>query len=63
MTKIKGWRTVAVNVGIAAGTAGLHALAGVNWIELVGPTWSMLIVAAINIALRAVTTSPIGKKD
>lgn len=59
---MKGWRTIAVNVGIAAATGGLQAAANINWIETVGPTWAMGIVAAINIGLRAITTSPIGKK-
>ncbi len=59
---MKGWRTIAVNVGLAAATGGLQAAANINWIDAVGPTWAMVAVAAINIGLRAITTSPVGKK-
>ena len=59
---MKGWRTIAVNVGLAAATGGLQAAANINWIDAVGTTWAMIAVAAINIGLRAITTSPVGKK-
>lgn len=59
---MKGWRTIAVNVGLAAATGGLQAAANINWIDVVGPTWAMGIIAAVNIGLRAITTSPVGKK-
>lgn len=62
MKNIKGWRTVAVNVGIAAVTAALPVLAGVDWTALVGPKAAVAIVVVINLGLRAVTTSPVGKK-
>lgn len=58
---MKGFRTVIINVLIVMITAGLQHLAGINWIELVGPTLAAVIVAAVNIALRAVTTTAIGK--
>lgn len=60
---MKGMRTVAVNVGIAALTAALQELAGVNWVEAVGPVWAMAVVAAINIGMRAITTTAIGKSS
>lgn len=62
MNNMKGWRTVGVSVGLVAGTAALQDLAKVDWVNMVGPIWSMGIVAAINIGLRAITTSPIGKR-
>jgi hypothetical protein len=62
MKNLKGWRTVAINVGIAAGTAALPVLAGVDWTALVGPKAAVAIVVAINLGLRAITTSPVGKR-
>lgn len=62
MKNLKGWRTVAVNVGIAAGTAALPVLAGVDWVSLVGAKAAIVIVAGVNLGLRMITTSPVGKK-
>ena len=45
MKNLKGWRTVAVNVGIAAATAALPVLAGVDWVALVGAKAAIVIVA------------------
>ena len=49
MKNLKGWRTVAINVGIAAGTAALPVLAGVDWTALVGPKAAVAIVVAIKV--------------
>lgn len=57
----EGWRTIAVSVAIAAGTAALSKLAGINWVDIVGPTWAIGIVSAINIAMRMITTTPVGE--
>jgi hypothetical protein len=62
MKNLKGWRTVAINVGIAAVTAALPVLAGVDWTALVGPKAAVAIVVAINLWMRAITTSPVGKR-
>lgn len=58
---MKGYRTVAVNTGIAAGTAALNVLAGVDWVSLVGPHWAVAAVAIANIGLRIITTTPVRK--
>jgi len=58
---MKGYRTIIVNALIAAATGALQYGAGVNWIEAVGPTWSALIITGINVALRLITTTPVGK--
>lgn len=58
----KGWRTISVNVAIAAGTAALQYLAGVNWVDLVGPTWSVIIITGINLGMRFVTDTKVGAK-
>jgi hypothetical protein len=59
---MKGWRTIAINVGIAAGTAALGVLAGIDWTKEVGGTAAVIIIAAVNIATRVITTGPIGQK-
>lgn len=61
-----GWRTVAVNgaiflLGIA--TEIVSYLLGVDWKTLVPPEYApyaVMAVNVINIALRSVTTTPIG---
>jgi hypothetical protein len=58
---MKGFRTLIVNGGIAAGTALLSWAAGVNWVEYVGPTWSVFILAGVNAGLRLITTTPVGQ--
>ena len=58
-----GWRTVALNLGIAALTAVLSKAAGINWAEMVGPSWSVAVMAAINIGMRIITTTPVGVKS
>ena len=57
---MKGWRTLILNGAIVVGTAGLQWAAGVSWVEYVGPTWSIVIVAGVNAVMRLVTTGPVG---
>lgn len=59
---MKGWRTILINGGIVAATAALNYLAGVNWVAEVGDTFAVIIVSAINIGLRLITTGPVGQK-
>lgn len=56
---MKGWRTIAVNV-LTFGTA-LFAWDGLA--QFVDPQFIIMGQAAINVALRFVTTSPVGKKE
>ena len=63
MRNLKGLRTVLINAGMAALEAGLVYMQGVGWIEMVGPTYAMLIIAVVNIALRWVTDTAIGKAE
>lgn len=62
-TAMKGWRTLAINAGIAAGTALLQWAAGVNWVDYVGEVYAVLIVALVNGGLRLMTTTPVGKAE
>ena len=56
---LTGWKTVLFNIGVAISIPALNVLVGVNWVDLVGPTYAVAVVAAVNIALRYVTNSPI----
>ena len=60
---LKGWRTIAVNASLAGAEAALIYLNGVGWVEQVGPTWSVMVVALINMGLRTVTDTPLGKSS
>ena len=57
----KGLRTVLVNAGIASATAALNEFAHVDWVEMVGPVWAVVIITAVNVGLRVITTTPIGR--
>ena len=59
---LTGFRTVLVGLVIAIGPAALTYLGGVNWTSLgLSPTVGVVIGAVI-IGVRAITTTPIGKK-
>ena len=59
---MKGYRTLAVNAGMAGGAAILHYLAGVDLNQYVGPTGALIGAGVINLALRFLTTTPVGQK-
>ena len=58
---MKGWKTLAFNGGAAVGMAALTWAGGVNWTDYVSPTAAMMIVFAVNGALRFLTTGPVGR--
>ena len=59
---MKGFRTVLFNLGSVLGLTALQFMGGVDWTQYVSPTAAVAIGAGVNIALRVVTTTPIGKK-
>lgn len=59
---MKGYRTLAFNAGIVAGTALLHFGASVDWSQYVSPSTAVMLAGAANIALRLVTTTPVGER-
>lgn len=59
---LKGWKTIIVGVGLAVAPAALQYLAGIDWAQYVSPEWAPTIAAAIMIAMRLVSTTPVGKK-
>lgn len=58
---MKGWKTVAIGLLMVIAPGALTYLAGVDWTSLVGPTGAFMISGILMIALRMVTTTPIGK--
>ena len=56
-----GWKTMIWALFLAVSVPMLEALAAFNWVEYFGPTVSMVIVAVITAALRAVTKTPVFK--
>lgn len=61
MTMFKGWRTVAANILFAI----LPVLELTEFRDVLPPDWLpwyVLGVALANLMLRAVTTTPVGKK-
>lgn len=58
----KGWKTIAFGLLLAVGVPALDYLGAVNWTALgLDPKWSMAIGAAVMV-LRAMTTSPVGRR-
>lgn len=62
---LSGFKTIAFNAGLIALVAALQYLSEVSWVEhlaALGPTGALLapmVVFAINMVLRWVTTSPV----
>ena len=56
---MKGWRTLAFNAGIIALVALGHWALGVNWADYVSPQWATVVMGAVNIVLRLVTTTAV----
>lgn len=63
---MKGWRTVAINAALAAVAVTDYFTSGAVIGQLVSdPRDAMAVVAAVNvvnIALRFITTTPVGQK-
>lgn len=57
---LKGWRTVAIGLGLALIPAALQSLAIVDWTPLLGASGAFFVSGMIQIAMRYFTTTPIG---
>lgn len=60
---MKGFRSILLHTGIAAGTAGLTYLGGYDWVSKVGPVGATAILSGIAIAMRFLTTTAVGKSQ
>jgi lysozyme len=58
---MKGYRTIAVGLMLAIGPAALQYLGAIDWAQLIGPTGAFFASGLIAIAMRAVTTTPVGR--
>jgi GH24 family phage-related lysozyme (muramidase) len=58
---MKGYRTLAVGLALAILPAALDYLGAVDWSALIGPTGAFFVSGLVAIAMRAVTTTPVGK--
>jgi len=55
-----GWRTIIVGGVMAAAPSLLTYLGGVEWTKVIGPNGAMALAGAITIAMRIITTTPVG---
>lgn len=60
---MKGFRTVGINAAIIGVSAILQYAVGVDWKQFVSPETALIIMSILNIGLRLITTTPIGKKE
>lgn len=60
---MKGYKTLAVNAATVVGVSLLTWVGGVDWTQHVSPTVAMIILGAANMALRMITTTPVGKQE
>lgn len=60
---MKGWRTLAFNIGVPALGAATQALGQIDWTQHLSPSNAVLAMAAVNIGLRFITTTPVGGKS
>ena len=64
MNKVKGWKSFFVGAFMVLGVPLLTYLANIDWGSLgVSPTVAFAISGVVMLALRAVTTSAIGRKN
>lgn len=59
---MKGWRTLVVGLFVAVAPAGLQYLAGFDWASVLGPAGAFAVAGVIQVAMRFVTTTPVGVK-
>lgn len=59
---MKGFRSLAFNGLVIAAGAVLPWAAGIDWTQYVSPSLALVIVAALNVGLRLLTTTPVGTK-
>ena len=61
METMKGYRTILVGLALAIVPAALQYLGAVDWANLIGPTGAFVVSGLVAIAMRAITTTPMGK--
>ena len=61
MKNLKGWRTLGFNLLLIVIPPALTYLASVNWTDYLNPNIAPMVVGAIGLVLRVVTTTPVTK--
>lgn len=61
MTTFKGWKTLGFGLLMVIAPPVLALLGGIDWNSSGLPPWAVMLVGAVVMALRFVTTTPIGK--
>ena len=59
---LQGYRTLIVGFLLTVGPFALNYLGHIDWTQYVSPRWSTVIVGAIVIAMRLVTSTPVGTR-
>ncbi len=59
---LSGWKTVLFGLFVAIAPAALEYLKGIDWTQYVSPIYAPMVVGAITIILRFLTTTAIGVK-
>jgi hypothetical protein len=60
---MKGYKTIAAGLAMVILPPALQYLAGIDWSQLVGAKYSLVLSGLIMIGLRLVTTTPVGTKS
>lgn len=60
---LQGWKTIILGLLMVIAPSALSYLAGINWNTIVGGTAATVISGVIMIAMRFVTTTPVGTKS
>jgi hypothetical protein len=58
---MKGFRTIAAGLAMVVLPVALTYLAGIDWTPYIGASGAFAVSGIITIALRLVTTTPVGK--
>lgn len=61
--RLKGWRTVLFNAVTGGVVVGLTYAAHVPWIQYVDPIHAIVIITLVNIVLRLMTSTPVGRPE
>jgi len=59
---MKGWRTLGINALLIGLVGMIEFLVKIDWSSLVDPSVAIVIIAGLNLGLRLITTSAVGKK-
>ena len=59
---LSGWKTVLFGLFTALAPVALEYFRGIDWTQYVSPIYAPMVVGAITILLRYLTTTPSGVK-